>query len=364
MKLENRHIRLWEHPKPSELGNSVEAFLKELGQPALITIPGRNPNVTRAISTLLHGNEPSGLKAVYRWLKQGSQPAVNIICFICSIKTAQRPPGFFYRHLPDMSDPNRCFSPARLTQADKDEAGLVAAEFVDILDFYKPECVIDIHNTSGKGPDFAVSITADRANMEIGALFTSRMIITDLRLGALMELSSVRMPVVTIECGGSEQEESTEMAFRGLERYVGMESFLSDSSSADHDNDRPLYHSKFETLHNPIRVELTPEATIEYHDQNHPEVDVTLLSTIENDNFGIIKPDDSLGWLNGELKQTLKAVNSRGDNIIEHVLTVKDGQLYPARPIKMFMATTNPAIAKSDCLFYIVNNDGKEFLRD
>ena len=72
-----------------------------------------------------------------------------------------------------------------------------------LLDYFRPASLIDIHNTSGKGPAFAVSISGDHIHIGLAALFTHQMIITDIRLGAIMELSSARMPIVTIECGVS-----------------------------------------------------------------------------------------------------------------------------------------------------------------
>ncbi len=363
-KPDTEHIRLWENPPSNEIGNTVEEFLQILGQPTLLLISGKEHKELRAISTLLHGNEPSGLQAIYRWLKHGEKPATDILCFIGAVKTALTSPGFYYRHLPGQRDLNRCFVPTLPGAApERDDAQLVASEFVRLLDHFQPACLIDVHNTSGKGPAFAVSITADHAHIEIAALFTSRMIVTDLRLGALMELSSARLPIVTIECGGAKQEASADMASRGLARYLHRASVFTPSPVLT----SPLseQHSQlaaFETLHNPIRIELKPSASIDYLNYKHPQNSITLLPTIEEDNFGIIGPDKQLGWVQGELDQQLKAVNSRGENVINLVLSVREGALYPARPIKMFMATTNASIAKSDCLFYVVDVDGKELI--
>ncbi len=43
---------------------------------------------------------------------------------------------------------------------------------------------------------------------------------------------------------------------------------------------------------------------------------------------------------------------------LEQVLQIKDGRIYPAQALKAFMITTNPVIAKSDCLFYAVKATG------
>jgi hypothetical protein len=49
---------------------------------------------------------------------------------------------------------------------------------------------------------------------------------------------------------------------------------------------------------------------------------------------------------------------------LEHVLRIKDGRIYPAQALKAFMITTNPVIAKSDCLFYAVKATGEPIFLD
>jgi hypothetical protein len=44
---------------------------------------------------------------------------------------------------------------------------------------------------------------------------------------------------------------------------------------------------------------------------------------------------------------------------MEQVLQVRDGRIYPAQALRTFMITTNPVIAKSDCLFYAVKATGE-----
>lgn len=59
------------------------------------------------------------------------------------------------------------------------------------------------------------------------SLFTHRMIVTDLKLGALMEISEELMSTVTIECGGAQDIESHIIATEGMARYITIEDILS-----------------------------------------------------------------------------------------------------------------------------------------
>ena len=54
---------------------------------------------------------------------------------------------------------------------------------------HHPEAVIDLHNTSGSGPSFGVCTHMDRQHDALVSLFTQRLIVSNLGLGALMEIS-------------------------------------------------------------------------------------------------------------------------------------------------------------------------------
>ena len=99
-------IRVFDSPSPSGVPPTAEALLRELGGPAWIRVAGRDRSRTRAVVTLIHGNEPSGLRAVHAWLRSGAQPAVNAVFFIASPAAALEPPGFAFRTLPGKLDLN------------------------------------------------------------------------------------------------------------------------------------------------------------------------------------------------------------------------------------------------------------------
>ena len=337
-------INYLENPTLEDIGRSPDEFLQALEKPTLIKVKGKDATRTRALATLLHGNEPSGFYAVHRWLSQQSKPSVNVLCFIGGVYPAKAGPGFFYRQLPDGRDLNRCFREPFDT-----EEGLIAKAFLDALHEERPECLLDIHNTSGTGPAFAVTIKNDAAHQALTSLFTERLIVTDLRLGALMEYSEKEVPTVTIECGGAQDDHAHALAYEGLMRYVTKQNVLSLEKA----------EWGIEVLSNPVRIELKQDTTIVYETQPGATADLILPPDIEHLNFGVVKPDHCLGWVGNKGLAGLQAINRSGDNIVDRILRVENGALYPARPIKAFMITTNPAIAKSDCLFYAVSDRGE-----
>jgi len=184
----------------------------------------------------------------------------------------------------------------------------------------------------------------DERHDSLVSLFTHRMIISDLRLGALMEVSDSIMPTVTIECGGAQDKEANLLATQGLIRYMTVDDVL------DHE------HSEIslEFFHNPIRMELQEGSDIAFGEHSLMTDGVTLLPGIENYNFGFVEADTLLGFVSGGLADNLSAHRTDGSECLPDFFLLRGEELYPRRKLKLFMVTTNPEIARKDCLFYFV----------
>jgi hypothetical protein len=332
--------RYWPNPSSDDIGETYLAFLSLLDGPAHIRISGRDSTRCRAVTTLLHGNEPSGLVAIFNTIKLGVTPAVDMHYFILNVEAAKQPPGFFYRMLPGLKDQNRCFAPP----FDDSSEDQLALELLQKLVELNPECLIDVHNTSGSSPAFGVTTFMDTKHNALVSLFTQRIVVTDLSLGSLMEISESILPAVTIECGGAADAESSTLATEGLIKYLTLEDVLTERQS-----DLMLEH-----FENPVRLELKPGASIAY--ANHHSIDhgVTLRPDIENHNFGHVGASYHLGYLSGEIGDLLSAKDSKGIERLDEFFCAKNGELFPTKTLKFFMVTTNPEIAKNDCLLYVV----------
>lgn len=336
-----------ENPQPDTLPANLEEFISNAGKPICIFQSGSDPSRTRAVVTLLHGNEPSGSRAFYRWLQSGETPRVNLVTVIASVEAALFEPIYSNRVYPGKRDLNRCFGDKAVT----DDRSAMARAIITLLQHYEPEAVIDIHNTSGTGPAFGVSITRDKDHEALTSLFTDRLITTDLRLGALMEISEYVCPTVTIECGGREDDSADRIAFEGLQRFLAADSVFT----------LPEADWGLELLNNPVRVELQADAFLTYAEQLSEEVDLTLRPDVEHFNFGVIEPDTPLGWIKeGALASVLRATNSVDHDVLDELLYLDGSQLKVKQPLKLFMITSNPDIAKMDCLFYAVKSCGNE----
>jgi hypothetical protein len=343
-----RRFRFLRDPGPELCGDNDEQFLRNLGGPSCLLLSGADDTRTRALVTLLHGNEPSGLLAVRRWLLGRERPAVNVVCIIASVHAALAEPLFGHRMLPRARDLNRCFRGPF-----NDEQGRLAEEILEILQLHRPEAVVDMHNTSGSGPSFAVCTYLDRQHDALASLFTRRLIVSHLNLGALMELSDHRRPTVTIEVGGRLDDDAHALAREGLQRYFTAQHVLVDEM--DHD-------WGLEVLRDPLRLELQEGVVMTYGDAPQPGYDITLCRDIEHHNFGTVNEHTLLGWVSGDPQALFRASDALGRCAVTTLLRVRDGRLYPARPLKLFMITNNASIAEADCLCYAVADDGSPLL--
>jgi hypothetical protein len=331
------------NPLATRIGDNVEAFLRALGGPACIFLEGEDSSRTRAFVTLLHGNEPSGAMALFRWLKSGRRPAVNVVCIVASVPAALESPLFSHRMLPRARDLNRCFRPPF-----EDAQGALAEEILEILHMHNPEAVIDMHNTSGSGPSFGVCTFMDRQHDALVSMFTQRLIVANLHLGALMDISEHSYPTVTVEVGGRLDDSAHELAWEGLCRY-----FTARDVFHNEDTDWGL-----ELLHDPIRLELREHVTMTYAEANSADYDVTLRTDIEHLNFGVVSPDTLLGWADTDERELFSATDNGGRCAVSRLVRREGSEIYPAQPLKLFMITNCPEIASTDCLLYAVADDG------
>lgn len=339
----------WRSPAPESIPADLEEFLFSLPGPTHIYLPGRDRSRCRVVVTLLHGNEPSGLVAVHALLRQGVEPAIDLHLFIANVEAARSGRLFAHRNLPGQRDLNRCFkasseNPVDQTSSGDDAQGQLAAALLQCWQTLRPEALIDIHNTSGAGPSFGVATFMDERHEALISLFSHRMVITDLVLGSVMDLSGRLCPVVTIECGGAGSEESDRTALIGLTQFATLDRVL----------DLAPDNVVMDFFHHPLRLELLPGAVIDYGTEGLLVPGVNLLPDIEALNFNFVEPGTLLGYFTGELTSVLQARTSQGDNRVEHFFLVDDGCLRSRVRMKFFMVTNNPEIASGDCLLYFV----------
>jgi hypothetical protein len=327
------------NPSKDDLGENDFEFLSRLGGPSVIHLNGKDNTRCRFVVTLLHGNEPSGLKAIHALIKQSFLPLTSLKIIIASVVAARTEPVFSNRMLPGQRDLNRCFSDSVF-----DLQGQLAKAIAEQINEFSPEAVIDLHNTSGSGPAFCVTIQDKPEHVALASHFTRRVIHTDIRLGSIME-QDFSCPIVTVEAGGAQDPDADNNAF------LGLKSFLTAENVFERKQD-------MEILRQPRRLEIQADTTICFADTSDPTKNITIFQDVEALNFGVTEASHVLGWVNDKGLE-----NFHLDDRNQHVSSffrIERGQLLTNCPLKLFMVTTRADIAKSDCLFYFIKAESQQ----
>jgi hypothetical protein len=335
----NPRVAIRDAPRGSAVPPTPEAFLADLAGPILLCLAGRDRRRTRAVVTLLHGHEPSGVRALHAWLRGNEIPAVEVICFLGAIDAALAPPGFAHRMLPGHRDLNRCFRPPW-----EGPDGAVAGEALKLLRESGCEAMVDLHNNTGHNPAYAVGTRVDAAALNLTALFAERYVCTSLRLGSVIEATAEDFPSVTIECGRAGDPSADAAALGGLRRYL----------LADTIETRRVPAVRMAVFDEPVRVTVRHGVRLAAGTRPAPGADLTLAEEIDRHNFQPVMPGALLGWLGDGSGWPVEARGADGQDVSADLFEVDGRRLLTRRGMVPIMMTTDPGVAAADCLFYVV----------
>lgn len=326
-------------PDRNNIGSTVEEFLRWLEGPTAIWITGADTSRTRAYSTLLHGNEPSGVIALHRWLRAGETPAVNIVFFVGAVSAALAEPGFAHRMLPGRRDLNRCFA-----GPDDDDEGRLAAQLLRLVRSADCEALVDVHNNTGHNPPYGIATTLRAQSLSLVSLFANRCVHSDLNLGTLTEATG-EIPSVAIEAGRSNTPEADAVALAGLERYVHRANLFHELDTSD----MRIYEC-------PVQVRLSDGTRVKFSSEPSPDADLTLLPEVDAYNFDGADAGTLLGWVRDGVPWPLAASDANGCDVSRDHFEIRDGMLLARLAILPIMMTTDQRIAHDDCLCYLVRD--------
>ena len=327
-------------------------FLTRLKQPTWITIDGQDNSRSRAIVTLLHGNEPSGLKAVHTLLNQmlvarAIIPATRLGILIAAVDAALYPPVLSHRYLPGERDLNRCFG-----MPDAGNQSQLARNILTLLREFQPEAIIDTHNTSSHSVPFCVAVTRDAGVRSLASIFTPTLVVISQQLGTLIEHTTRASPIVTVEFGGMMDPNADALALETLRRFVEA------GQLADLASDR------LNCLIHPIRLETRQQLRVAYSSSLNDtasnaagnaannQVDLTMINTLDQLNFRKLDAGVTLGWFRQGERRNLAAQDKAGKDQYDAHFSHEGGTLTTRVPMTIFMATTDPMVANNDCLLY------------
>lgn len=330
-----------------ELGDTPRHFLDALPGALEIFQEGRDRGRYRVAVALLHGNEPSGLVAIHRWLRSRRRPAVDTSLFVVAVEAAQRAPGLAFRMPPGRRDLNRCFGDASPIQdaggVDRD-AALARALLARIR--HRPcEALVDLHNNTGRNPSYGVLTRPTQAHIGLVTLFAEiTCLLAALSLGTLLEAIDEAFPAVSIECGQAHTEAADQVASEGLRRFLERDQLPRTPSLATH---------RF--FEEPVRVCLRPGTRVAFADRPIASVELTLRPDIEAHNFQRPAAGTLIGWLAADAPWPFLSQQRAGRDLTRDCFA-RDGEALRWRgELVPIMMTTDARVAFADCLCYLMH---------
>jgi hypothetical protein len=329
-------ITYYENAFTRKIASTALDFLRELKGLTIFDVQGVDTSRTRVITTLIHGNEPSGFIALHQWLIAKIKPAVNIRFIVCNPEAASLSPEFSHRYLFEAQDLNRYFALQSNTPSSISKR---AQQITQAVIEVKPEAIIDLHNTSGISPAFGVAISENDKTLDLISLFTNKVILTGLHVGAIME-QNFSAPIVTIECGGASEKKSHQVAIEGIDKYTNRNIIFD------------LHADTVDIHRHPCRIELKPNVTLGFGQEPLVTADVTVCADAEHLNKQLTPAGELIGWYENDEQLPLIAKDEQGNDQLSNLFILKSGGIYTKQSLQIFMATKELDIANNDCLFY------------
>ncbi len=189
-----------ERDLPASLADlPATALADALGGPTLFDLRKSN-QPPLFISVLLHGNEVSGWDAVRALFAEIAD--ASTLLFLGNLEAAARG----VRALPGRADFNRVWE-----QGESAEVA-VAAEVTAYVKAARPRMALDIHNTTGENPPYAVVSRLDAETLAYAGAFSNRALLATQPHGFQTRRFAHFCTAMTIEVGTPEDPSSTARA--------------------------------------------------------------------------------------------------------------------------------------------------------
>ncbi|MGJ0503946.1 MAG: M14 family metallopeptidase [Methylocystis sp.] len=312
-----------------------------LPRPTLFDLPGRDPKPL-FVSTLLHGNETSGLAAVQEVLRRHAARGLNrsLILFVGNVEAA----AANLRTLSGQRDFNRVWPGTAFPDDPLADMARWICEYVGKRDAF---AAVDIHNNTGFNPHYSCISRLEPKYVALAQLFSRIVVHFQRPRGTCAAAFAELCPAITVECGKSGVDAGVAHAIELLEACLSITE-LPDHAPAPHD---------VELLRTCAIVK--PPAGASFSFDGTP-ADFLFRPDIDHLNFSELSAGASFGAL-GDEGARLEVLP--GDGFDAQPINYFDyagGEIRLAHPAIPAMLTVDPRAVKQDCLCYLMHRIGMD----
>lgn len=314
------------------LDTDYRNLFKLLSTPTLIHLQGKKTKPL-FISTLLHGNENTGLIALQSFLKKYESKELprSLSIFIGNVNAAEKD----MRHLDKQPDYNRIWPG---TDHDECKETIMMQKVVSIMKDKQPFASIDLHNNTGRNPHYGCVNRLSPQYLQLARLFSHTVVYFTTPKGVQSEAFARMCPAVTLECGKVGELDGVEHASRFIETMIQLD-HLPDHTPSDID----LFHTV-------ARVTISDGVEFGFDGRG----DLTLDGSIELYNFREVEAGTCFASLNNSNVNGLEAWDEHENNVHDEYFEVLDKKIVLKKPMMPSMFTKNTAVIEQDCLCYLM----------
>lgn len=308
-----------------------------LGGPTLIHLKGKKSDALY-LSTLLHGNETTSFTVLQKILKDYEDKELprDLIIFIGNTIAAAE--GM--RHLPGQADYNRIWDDAPGMEKYAEERQLAR----EVIDYAKKQNIfasIDIHNNTGKNPNYGCINTVSAPFINLASHFGSHTVYFTEPHNVQSMAFAHFCTAVTIEAGKPGEPEGIKAAYEFASKV-----FLMDELTENPERSNP------EIYHTFARMKVNPEAKIDFNDSPCVESDLSFVSNLDENNFEVVPKGAHMGYAK-DLSH-IRVEDNKGFDLTSDFLKLENGEIKINRIFIPSMFTKDIYVMKEDCLGYVM----------
>ncbi len=312
-----------------------------LPRPTLFDLPGRDPQPL-FVSTLLHGNETSGLAAVQETLRRQAERGLSrsLILFIGNVEAAAEN----VRTLPGQRDFNRVWPGTAFPDDPLAHMAQWIYEYVKKRDAF---AAVDIHNNTGFNPHYSCISKLDVKYVALAQLYSRIVVLFQRPRGTCAAAFAELCPAITVECGKSGLEAGAEHAVELLDACLSIAE-LPSHAPAPHDVELLRTHAI-----------VKPPAGASFSFDGTP-ADFLFRPDIDHLNFSELDTGALFGAL-GDGDARLDVLPGDGhDSQPINYFDYAGGEIRLARPAIPAMLTVDQRAVQQDCLCYLMHRIGMD----
>ncbi|HXY57709.1 MAG TPA: M14 family metallopeptidase [Methylocystis sp.] len=313
-------------------------LFEALPGPTLFELHGRDPRPL-FVSTLLHGNEDSGLAAVQEVLRRHAARGLprSLLLFIGNVEAAAQN----LRMTPEQPDFNRIWPG---TEKAPSPHTSMARWVYDQVARQNVFASVDIHNNTGFNPHYSCIARLEPQSIALALLFSRLVVHSQRPVGTLTNAFAALCPAITVECGRAGGETGKSGAKHAAE-------LLEAALSIAHLPELAPAAQDVELLRSFAIVKTPPGASFSF---DGSEADFKFRAELDRLNFSELEAGESFGRL-GPRGARLEIFPGDGGHAPEDYFDYAGGDIRLRRAAIPAMLTQDPRAIRSDCLCYLMH---------